>query len=398
MSETRSPDTPDSTDRNPTFPRAVVHKRILEIAESRPEASMEAIAADVTGATTALVEQVFEEYGDPGHNEESTDDATSTATADELATDAADESPADETAMSDQPDDIDAVPIDPAAVTEKQLETLRAIRDHPHATQAALAEQLGVTSATISQRVNGIDGFDWAERETFVDRFFDQDEAMGEEAALATADTGDADDGPPEVTDGDSAETAAAAADVTGAAAPADDAADTPIDADHAGEPAEEGADVLEPATASADTALGDGGDIASEAATDTEHEPEDAQPEPTADTPAARSDKLSESVGREGASRATRHTTAATATESGPPDQSVAHLADQVTNLTARLETLERRLANDHSVDPELAHKVIHACFNSDQISAAEEVQVIEGILAADSSWPNATDNGSES
>ncbi|TYT62135.1 winged helix-turn-helix transcriptional regulator [Natrialba swarupiae] len=58
--------------------------------------------------------------------------------------------------------------LEPSDVTEKQLETLREIARFPEATQAELADNLGVTSATISQRVNGIDGFDWSNRQQFV--------------------------------------------------------------------------------------------------------------------------------------------------------------------------------------------------------------------------------------
>jgi len=65
-------------------------------------------------------------------------------------------------------------PLETADIPEKQLETLREIESRPNATQAELAERLGVTSATISQRVNGIDGFDWSERQTFVARLFDR--------------------------------------------------------------------------------------------------------------------------------------------------------------------------------------------------------------------------------
>lgn len=62
---------------------------------------------------------------------------------------------------------------DPDELTPKQRETLQAIREHPDATQRELADRLDVTSPTISVRVNNIDGFDWENRQTFVESVFD---------------------------------------------------------------------------------------------------------------------------------------------------------------------------------------------------------------------------------
>ena len=42
-------------------PRAVIHEKILDVAESNPEASMVEISEAVTGASTDLVERVFEQ-------------------------------------------------------------------------------------------------------------------------------------------------------------------------------------------------------------------------------------------------------------------------------------------------------------------------------------------------
>lgn len=52
--------------RDPKYPRAMVHKRILDRAETDPDATIEEIAREVSGGTVPLVEQVLEEYGDPG--------------------------------------------------------------------------------------------------------------------------------------------------------------------------------------------------------------------------------------------------------------------------------------------------------------------------------------------
>lgn len=59
-----------SADRGRDQPRAMIHRRILDVAASDPDASMEAIADEVSGASPALVERVLDEYGDPGREDE----------------------------------------------------------------------------------------------------------------------------------------------------------------------------------------------------------------------------------------------------------------------------------------------------------------------------------------
>lgn len=61
-------------------------------------------------------------------------------------------------------------------LTEKQIETLRAIFERPTATQAEIAELFDVTKSTICQRVNSIDGFTWQLRKSFVDALFLRDD------------------------------------------------------------------------------------------------------------------------------------------------------------------------------------------------------------------------------
>lgn len=125
-------------------PRAVIHRHILDVAADRTEATMADIAAAVSGATVDLVESVLAEYGDPAET------APSAVTEEESMT-ATDPAPT----------------IDETDLTPKQRETIVAIAADPDASQADLAERLGVSRATINQRVNGIDGFDWAERAAF---------------------------------------------------------------------------------------------------------------------------------------------------------------------------------------------------------------------------------------
>lgn len=82
-------------------------------------------------------------------------------------------------------------------LTPKQRETLRAIREHPDATQRELADLLDVTSPTISVRVNNIDGFDWENRQTFAEAVLEDSQSTtdGESGDRAAADvTDDIDD------------------------------------------------------------------------------------------------------------------------------------------------------------------------------------------------------------
>ncbi|WP_161625153.1 MarR family transcriptional regulator [Halosimplex carlsbadense] len=68
---------------------------------------------------------------------------------------------------------------DPAALTDKQWETLRAVHREPTATQEEIAATLDVTRATVSKRVNEIEGFDWTNRRAFVKRLFDEEPGDG---------------------------------------------------------------------------------------------------------------------------------------------------------------------------------------------------------------------------
>lgn len=122
-------------------PKAVRHRRILDIAEDQPDASLDEIAAEVPSATVDLVENILEEYGDPGLDESDSEEAE-----DEAADD--DEAPT-------------------LSLDEKQRETLQAIHNNPEMTQRELGEVLGVSKATVCNRVNSIDGFEWNSRQEF---------------------------------------------------------------------------------------------------------------------------------------------------------------------------------------------------------------------------------------
>ncbi|MFC6716038.1 MarR family transcriptional regulator [Natrialbaceae archaeon GCM10025810] len=340
MSEQPPAETTERIDRDANFPRAVIHKRILSVANSKPDASMEELADEVSGATTDIVEQVLDEYGDPAvsdaeqagtHSETEADDSTASADDDRVA-DQADsvaeegiESPTDGPGSGDRAGSIiDSLP-DPADVTEKQLETLREIRARPDATQAELGDVFGVSGATINQRVNGIEGFDWAEREAFVDRFFAYAGAsatpMEPEPAASAAGTQWSDSGDPTRAHG------------------ASSAAMHPDG-----------------------TVRGDGG-------------------QPPRDT--------GDRAGRTemGARGDVRTSSDGDVTGDGDVAAQLATLTDQLATLAARLDTLERRYGTDRPAcaDPTLVHKVVHACMASDRITEDEELRILESILGSE-------------
>lgn len=148
--------------KRPAIPRAIIHKQILDVAASEPKRSMEDIAKAVGGATTELVERVLEEYGDPADNQpaEHTDNGDTI-----MAQDGTQHT----TDSTNRPDDSS---LDLAELTDQQYETLRAIYAFPDASQRDIAELLGVSAATISQRVSSIDGFNWSDRQQFADVVF----------------------------------------------------------------------------------------------------------------------------------------------------------------------------------------------------------------------------------
>lgn len=131
-----------------SVPRAVIHKQILDVAESRPNATMDEIAGDVSGASVDLVERVLDDYGDP----------------------ASDPSPA----MPEYSTGLSRDPQGPEVdLTDKQREVLRLIYEDPTASQRELADMLNVSHTAVYDRLRTIDEFDWADRWPFVSRLFD---------------------------------------------------------------------------------------------------------------------------------------------------------------------------------------------------------------------------------
>jgi DNA-binding MarR family transcriptional regulator len=188
----------EASDAESTRPRALIHKKILGAARADPDASTSQIATAVSGASVDLVEQVLEEYGDPAVEDQSdaetpTDNAPPDAEtpADDRHEPETDPDPSElrATGRSESDDASDEQPVvDRAALGEKQRETLQAIHERPTATQAEIAEALGVSRATIPKRLNDIPGFDWPSRREFVERLFESNrpEAAADRAPPAS--------------------------------------------------------------------------------------------------------------------------------------------------------------------------------------------------------------------
>lgn len=131
-------------------PRAIIHEKILDEAESRPDAPMEEIAEAVTGASTELVERVFDEYGDPGAEDDTSPEVNQ-----------------DNEVQEDSLGKKDAPQPNPEELSVGQREALHAILRAPDATQKELAEDLDIGRAAFNKRVNSIKGFNWSGREEF---------------------------------------------------------------------------------------------------------------------------------------------------------------------------------------------------------------------------------------
>lgn len=148
----------ESENQSPSV-KSMRHRKILDVAENSPEASMEEIAAEVPSATVDLVEHVLDKHGDPAANDSDSDEA---------------DSPADETEMNSiaSLDELSA----------KERETLQVVNANPGATQGGIGEILDVSRATVSRRLNDIDGFEWNSRDGFVSRLFDGTSSPSDES------------------------------------------------------------------------------------------------------------------------------------------------------------------------------------------------------------------------
>lgn len=162
------------------------HKRILDIAADNPNASLEAVAEEVPSATADLVKNVLEEYGDPAKDSgQPVDQGNDQEMVTSKEVDEGANKPSGE--MEEPNTDEEHASIELSTLTEKQEKTLREIAERPEATQRELAERFGVTSATICNRVNSIEGFEWKNRQAITTKIFDSETKNGTETSIMTS-------------------------------------------------------------------------------------------------------------------------------------------------------------------------------------------------------------------
>lgn len=155
------------TGEAPSTPRATIHKQILDAAEADPDASLEAIADEVSGASVDVVRRVFEEYGDPHHESAEVPEPTEGRSEDANGDRADHADGARTNGDEDDGDEPTERTPDPTELRDEQEAVLRLIRRQPEASQATLAEEFDVTRPTISRWVNDLPGFEWDERAAF---------------------------------------------------------------------------------------------------------------------------------------------------------------------------------------------------------------------------------------
>lgn len=328
-------------------PRAVIHKKILEAAEARPDASFDELADAVSGASADLVERVIDEYGDPAED-------VGQGEADDHQNGPAEPSPdTDETMSTTDGHTTDDADPDLEQLTDRQERVLRAVRDRPNATQEEIATQFDVSAATISQRVNAIDGFDWSRRREFVESLFGDDDAGFEGESQS--------DGPSSVADDPSSQSENRSGPDT--VEPSPDATDPDSDASES-----------ETETADPDSDLAGTGFDGSEAGSDTTAPSSDASdPERDGhDWESADSEPRSNGEPRVGP---------------GADTEAIDRLSEQVGDLAERVAALEGRIEGRSAAevtfsDPDLVSKMVHACMESERVTEEEELRILRSVL----------------
>lgn len=169
------------TEDSRSVPRAMVHRRVLDVARDNPGTPIEELAPMVSGATPGMVRRVFEEYGDPcvestGTDSPHSDHSTAPSTSDSATS--------TDDPLSDP--ESERITVVDEEISEEQLRTLRAVYDHPAASQRTLAEILDVSPSTVCHRLNQIDGFAWENRWHIVTALFDDStsDANGDDPEL----------------------------------------------------------------------------------------------------------------------------------------------------------------------------------------------------------------------
>ena len=340
-------------ERDDDAPRAIVHKRILDIARGNPESSLEELAAEVPAATPDLVDRVLAEYGDPAAP--ATDDTP-------LETQAMSQNGTNDATAEERDGNAknggEPSPPEATQLTQKQRETLAAVRDRPTASQAEIADDLGVTSATVSRRLNDVQGFDWTERAGFAERHLGPTES---DPVPSEGDDQDAIASEEDDQDGIASERD----DQDGIASEDDDQDE--------GDQGQTGTSPIPTETDSGESAASDDGGNSTDSADLQAHE--DSLEDPTGNRDAAGPNDPRE------VADSSSETDTASPGEDAQADQSLAELESRIGAIEERLAGLPDSDGAD-DLDPELVHKVAHACLESDAVSRDEELTVLKHLM----------------
>ena len=329
-------------------PRAMIHQQILDAAKANPRGSLEEIADEVSGASITLVERVLDQYGDPGSDPQGTEpnpsteskesrESTESTVTPEAPRDAAEQAMTDTTSTPEAEEDPDG-PHDAifrSNATEEDAHT-EAVDDH----------------ATSSDEA-------------------DDRAASGEEAPV------DADDESPQTEhESESEQTTPHAPDTAGDGEP-----DTRPSLESLTATQRETLEAIYEEPTATQAELGERFDVSRA----TICQRVNAIPGFDWKTRAAFVEDLFDDD-----------------TDEEPTESPMtnghhsADLAAQVSTLTDHVEQLEQQLQQqlDHQEesqptpaqimfdDPELAHKVVHACMQSDQITEDEELRILKAML----------------
>jgi len=324
-----------STNDTTGLPQSMRQRRILDVAREHPTASVEKLASMVSSATPQLVEDVLDEHGDPSVDDElSTDAGAGTDSgAEPLANGGTDMPSAESTETEDETERQDSDDSDSEAspdayptvdeLSATQREVLEAIAATPEVTQREIAERFDVSTATINNRVNSIPGFEWSDRESFVDEVFDEPPSAGASTSQSSTDTG---------------------------------AMDESTDTESTQPPADDESAATEP-TQTTDASVSGTDQADARVSTTTTDTDSTAAGEPQE---AARTVDYQELTA------------------------SISALRADIQQLSGRLSALEADGVDEPSAfeDAELVHKVAHACLTSDAVDEAEELRILEALL----------------
>lgn len=358
-------------DGGAAHPRSMRQQRILDVAEENPTASITKLASMVSSATPQLVENVLERHGDPttdgGVTVESVDDDSSstdastsdTNTETAVDTDTNTDTNADSNSNSNSNDSMpdDATPPDETAAIGETSETADS-DDQTSPDEDSTSDSESADTHPTAESNLDLDAISDQQQELLEAIALDPDATQRELASQFNISTSTVCN---RVNDIPEFEWRSREAFV-------DDVFDDPSSLDRSLNGASQ------PATDSKDsdgTVSTDGAKTLDDVDSDTESTDRDGQP----------SDNNPQSMTDDSAS--TGNDTAPT-TSNTEIVEAVSNLTADIDALSSRIADVEARIANEESVleDPDLVHKIVHACMESERISESEELRILKELL----------------